>query len=187
MDMHRNLFTYVERLESRCTDVINMAVIHCTELPDLVMARIWGEKIVHTSSQTGNSGHFYIDRDGRIEEWVPISRVAHHVRGRNKDTIGIELVNNGRYPNWHHSSHQDMTDPYPGEQIDSLVRLLGQLVSQLPGLTGVAGHEDLDTELQPSAENKDVQIRRKVDPGPLFPWDQLLSRVALERHTTGVK
>ena len=71
-------------------------VIHCTELPDLGMARGFGEKVMHKNSHTGNSGHFYIDRDGSIEEWVPVNRVAHHVRGFNSKSIGIELVNNGR-------------------------------------------------------------------------------------------
>ena len=70
-------------------------VIHATELPDMETAREYGERIHHDESRTGNSGHFYIDRDGRIEQWVPLDRVAHHVRGHNRDSVGIELVNGG--------------------------------------------------------------------------------------------
>ena len=47
---------YVTRLESRAMDHVDLVVIHCTELPDLAMAREFGEREVH-ASRTGNSGH----------------------------------------------------------------------------------------------------------------------------------
>ncbi len=98
LDIRQRPLPYVERLENRYTDEIDLVVIHCTELPDLAMARVYGEREHYPETRTGNSGHFYIDRDGRIEQWVPLDRVAHHVRGFNPHSIGIELVNNGRYP-----------------------------------------------------------------------------------------
>ena len=109
--INQHPLAYSHRLENRCTDCINLVVIHCTELPDLATARVWGEKQIYAESQTGNSGHFYIDRDGSIEEWVPVNRIAHHVRGFNPKSIGIELVKNGRYPDWFQSTHQHMTEP----------------------------------------------------------------------------
>lgn len=160
-----------------------MIVIHCTELPDLAMARVWGEKVVHTESQTGNSGHFYIDRDGSIHQWVPIDYVAHHVRGHNEQSIGIELVNNGRYPDWFKSKHQQMSELYPAAQIDALAILLDHLVSKLPGLESIAGHEDLDTDLLPSEDDSDILIRRKLDPGPHFPWSLIMDKTPLKRLT----
>ena len=174
---------YTQRLESRCTDCINVVVIHCTELPDMEMARVYGERIHHTDSQTGNSGHFYIDRDGSIEQWVPLDRVAHHVRGFNSHSIGIELVNLGRYPHWYRSDHQKLTDPYPKEQIDALAGLLNHLVAQLPGLEGITGHEDVDTAELAAEDDPEVILRRKVDPGPLFPWATLMEKILLERLT----
>lgn len=176
--------SYIDRLEKRDTGNINLVVIHCTELPDLDTARQWGEKLVHENSRTGNSGHFYIDRDGTIEQWVPVERVAHHVRGQNVHTIGIELVNNGRFPDWFHSTHQHMSEPYPDRQIEALVFLLNELAAQQPGLELVTGHEDLDTDLLPADDRPDIQIRRKLDPGPLFPWPLLLSRITLRRLFT---
>ena len=158
-----------------------MVVIHCTELPDLEMARTFGEKLVHTQTRTGNSGHFYIDRDGSIEEWVPLNRVAHHVREHNLETIGIELVNTGRYPNWFHSQHQNMTDSYPAAQIKALVTLLNYLVSQLPGLQLIAGHEQLDTDQIAADDDPETLISRKLDPGPQFPWQSVLLKVVLYR------
>ena len=61
---------YADRLQLRALGDIDLVVIHCTELPDLAMAREYGERIVHASSQTGNSGHYYIDRDGAVQQWV---------------------------------------------------------------------------------------------------------------------
>jgi N-acetylmuramoyl-L-alanine amidase len=183
LKIHQNPLSYTQRLESRYTDDIKLAVIHCTELPDLAMARVWGEKVLHPESQTGNSGHFYIDRDGSIEQWVPVNRVAHHVRGFNPQSIGIELINYGRYPDWFHSGHQQMTEPYPEAQITALVALLNHLVTQFPGLIEISGHEDLDTDMLVSEDKPDSLIRRKTDPGPLFPWPLLMDKVSLNRLT----
>lgn len=174
---------YVQRLESRSIEAISLVVIHCTELPDLAMARVYGEREHHPETHTGNSGHFYIDRDGRIEQWVPLDRVAHHVRGFNPQSIGIELVNNGRYPDWFDAAHQQMSESYPGPQIKALTALIKQFQRQLPGLEKIAGHEDLDTGMVPSQDNPLTMIRRKVDPGPLFPWTQLMTEISLQRLT----
>ena len=89
-----------------------MVVIHCTELPDLAMAREYGERVLYDSG-AGNSGHFYIDRDGSVVQYVAPERVAHHVRGMNAHTLGIELVNRGRYPDWFDSRHQAMDEATP--------------------------------------------------------------------------
>ena len=172
---------YVKRLERRRTEDINLVVIHCTELPDMAMARIWGEKELHPESKTGNCGHFYIDRDGSIEQWVPVARVAHHVRGFNPQSIGIELVNNGRYPDWFLTGHQQMSEPYPDLQIGALATLLNDLQAELPALERVTGHEDLDTAMIPAEDKPDTMIRRKLDPGPLFPWSGVMKQISLHR------
>ena len=111
---------YSTALTQRDLGDVDLAVIHCTELPELSDARTMGEKIRYAGSGTGNSGHFYIDRNGQVENWVPVERVAHHVRGFNERSIGIELVNRGRYPHWWHADHQQMTEHYTVEQMASL-------------------------------------------------------------------
>lgn len=178
---HYRPLSYIDRLDSRDCDRIKMVVVHCTELPDLDMARTWGEKLVHGQSRTGNSGHYYIDRDGSIEQWVPLDRIAHHVRGHNADSIGIELVNKGRYPHWFHSQHQNMTERYPDAQISALATLLTDLTGQLPGLAVIAGHQQLDNGQIPADDAPQTLIRRKLDPGPQFPWQAILSGVPLQR------
>lgn len=148
------------------------------------MAREYGERLMHADSQTGNSGHFYIDRNGRIEQWVPLEFAAHHVKDHNFNTIGVELVNLGRYPDWFHSENQQMTETYPDVQIAALVRLVGYLQETLTGLRWVAGHEDIDTAMLPASDKPEVLIRRKLDPGIHFPWDAFLADVSLERLPT---
>jgi len=179
--IHSHLLPYAERLDARSLDDITGIVIHCTETPDLASAREFGERIHHARSQTGNSGHFYIDVDGRIEQYVPLQRIAHHVSGHNENTVGIEMVNPGRFPHWLHSQSQQLTSPYPSAQIDALVMLLQQLQQQVPTLHWIAGHEDLDQRLVIASDNPNIEVRRKLDPGPLFPWQQIMQNSELER------
>lgn len=111
--------------------------------------------------RTQNSGgpvssHYLIGNDGRIDQLVDDSQRAWHAgAGRwgtitdvNSASIGIELDNDG------HS-------PFPQVQIDKLLDLLADLTDRwrIPR-TQVIGHEDLAPG-------------RKIDPGPLFPWQQL--------------
>jgi N-acetylmuramoyl-L-alanine amidase len=171
---------YDTALAERPLDAIDLVVIHCTELPDLAMAREYGERILYDDG-TGNSGHYYIDRSGATYCFVGEHRVAHHTRGFNPRSIGIELINTGRYPDWLDSRHQDMREPYSPAQIDSLATLLDALRGSLPSLALIAGHEDLDTTQVPASNDAAVTVPRKRDPGPLFPWDDILARCQLER------
>ena len=172
---------YSTALTQRDLGDVDLAVIHCTELPELSDARTMGEKIRYAGSGTGNSGHFYIDRNGQVENWVPVERVAHHVRGFNERSIGIELVNRGRYPHWWHADHQQMTEHYTVEQMASLSVLLQDLAQNLPTLSWVTGHEDLDQEQIPAEDDPGRLVSRKTDPGPLFPWSDLLVQTSLKR------
>ena len=171
---------YVGRLQSRALTDIDLVVIHCTELPDLATAREYGERIVHPSG-TGNSGHYYVDRDGGVFRYVPDERVAHHVRGHNEHSVGIELVNTGRWPDWFDSRKQAMTEPYPAAQIDALLALLAHLRGALPNLRSIAGHEELDTDTVAASDDPAKQVQRKLDPGPLFPWPRVMAACGLQR------
>ena len=172
---------YEERLAARSIDTIDLVVIHCTELPNLAVAREYGERIQHSESQTGNSGHYYIDRDGSVHVWVRPERVAHHVRNYNLHSVGIELVNTGRYPDWLDSRRQAMSEPYTEAQIVSLIGLLTVLHAQFPNLRWIAGHEDLDTALVPASDDAQKEVPRKRDPGPMFPWSRVLIAIPLLR------
>ena len=176
---------YADALPSRALEAIDLVVVHCTELPDLATARSYGERVLYpgdgSDSGTGNSGHFYIDRDGSVHAWVPVERIAHHVRGYNPRSVGIELVNRGRFPDWLDSRSQAMDEPYPDVQVDALIGLLQQLCVELPALHHIAGHEDLDIERVPASDDPSKSVSRKRDPGPRFPWPRVLAAVPLRR------
>lgn len=102
------------------------------------------------------SAHYLVGDDGRIYQLVPDALRAWHAGGGrwgtmtdlNSASIGIELDNDG-------------SEPFTGAQIDSLVRLLEDLVERhgIPR-TAVIAHSDLAPT-------------RKRDPGHLFPWATL--------------
>lgn len=171
---------YVTRLQKRPMGAIDLVVVHCTELPDLAVAREYGERVHYPDSGTGNSGHYYISRCGRVEEWVPPDRVAHHVRGFNERSIGIELDNPGRFPDWYDSRCQEMKQPYTRPQLENLVRLLQILQNAIPGLIRISGHEMLDRERVASSNDPNVLVRRKTDPGPHLPWQTVITATGLE-------
>ncbi|WP_199097369.1 N-acetylmuramoyl-L-alanine amidase [Dyella sp. ASV21] len=181
--IHDQPLPYVDLLPERPASAVELVVIHCTELPDLATAREYGERVLYESG-AGASGHYYIDRDGSIYRYVPGTRVANHVRGHNANSIGIELVNLGRYPDWWNSKRQTMTEPYTAAQIAALRALLAQLRQEFPQLQLIAGHEDLDTARLPATDDPSLDVPRKLDPGPLFPWAQVLEGSGLDRTAT---
>ncbi|MEO8998953.1 MAG: N-acetylmuramoyl-L-alanine amidase [Rhodanobacter sp.] len=183
LTIHDQLLPYVDLLPERPAEAVDLVVIHCTELPDLATAREYGERVLHASG-AGNSGHYYGDRDGAVYRYVPGTRVANHVRRHNPNSIGIELVNLGRYPHWWDSQHQQMTEPYPAAQIHALAQLLARLGDDFPNLRRIAGHEDLDTAMMSASDDPAKEIHRKLDPGPLFPWAKVLESSGLTRIGT---
>lgn len=171
---------YEVRLTERLISAIDLVVIHCTELPDMPMAREFGERIRYEETQTGNSGHYYIDRDGAVSRFVANTRTAHHTFQFNARSIGIELVNLGRYPNWGDSRHQAFTEPYSKAQIESLLTLLRQLRHDVPSLRWIAGHDVLDRRKEAASDDPSILLARRLDPGPMFPWSEVLAESGLQ-------
>lgn len=178
LKIRHNPLPYQHNLQPRALDRIDLVVIHCTELPDLAMARKYGEKVLYPSG-TGHSGHYYIDRDGTIDCWVEPIYIAHHVIDYNHRSLGIELVNLGRYPNWFDSRHQNCQENYPDSQIMALLQLLNHLQTQLPCLKYIAGHEQLDSSTVAAEDCPNLSIKRKIDPGSHFPWQDVMQKIEL--------
>ncbi len=106
------------------------------------------------------SAHYFVWEDGRIAQLVPEARRAWHA-GRsawagetdmNSASIGIEIVNAG---------HEGGLPPYPAAQIEALVALCADICARraIPRRRVLA--------------HSDIAPGRKIDPGELFPWDQL--------------
>lgn len=142
------------------------------------------------------SVHFVVELDGTVIQQVPTNRRANHAgkssfNGRsncNDFAIGIEIVNPGRMTRigptqavaWWGQQFatglfdiREVTTPehghglwmnYPESQITAVVALLEALFSGVPTLTDITTHWY-------------VSPGRKVDPNPLFPLDQVRSRI----------
>jgi N-acetylmuramoyl-L-alanine amidase len=141
---------------------ITAIVIHDTGSHSAESAISW---LCNTAS--GVSAHYVIDRDGTIYNVVPDAECAWHagaselfgVSNVNEFSIGIEVVD----------ADDRAADPYPTVQLDAVVALTSDLVRRYQiTLNHIVGHADVA-----------VPHRRKIDPGPDFPWYDFLIRVAL--------
>lgn len=114
------------------------------------------------------SAHYLLsdEQPPRIYRLVPEDRRAWHAghsswKGQtqlNASSIGIEIVNAGDQPG---PDGRSTFAPYPPAQIDLLLRLVQDIVSRHQIRPDrVLGHSD-------------IAPQRKVDPGPLFPWQRL--------------
>lgn len=107
--------------------------------------------------------HYMIGRDGTLRRSIPEDQVGHHVFFYSERSIAIELVNDG-----------DGRDPFPAPQLDALIVLLQEIAKRRGiGRAGIKRHSDLDQGMLACDRNQ----RRKVDPGPAFPFEAVLDRV----------
>ena len=153
---------------------ITTVVLHCTELPTLGDARRTARRSFRLLPKPSyTAGHFYVDRDGRVERWVPEDRVVNHVAGHNATSVGVELVNRGRFPQWHDSQMQDPLEEYPAVQVAATLGTLEVLALRLPAATTLVRHSDLDERLVAATDDPSRRVRRRIDPGPRFPWAEV--------------
>jgi N-acetyl-anhydromuramyl-L-alanine amidase AmpD len=134
-----------------------------------------GDKVVFTGSRgdaakwkqffedsNDKSIHYIIDRDGNLASSLSENRVAWHAVGMNEKSIGIELTNNG-----------DGVEEFPQAMIDRLRTLIRDIKTRHPEITNdhIYMHSDVDNSTFPCAGK---QERRKRDPGPKFPFKELI-------------
>jgi N-acetyl-anhydromuramoyl-L-alanine amidase len=150
---------------------ISLVVVHGIALPPSRfggdgVARLFTNKLdagAHpyyaTIADLRVSAHFFIRRDGALNQFVPCARRAWHAgqsswRGRdrcNDFSIGIEL-----------EGADDV--PYASAQYVVLARLVRALKRRYP-IRDVVGHSD-------------IAPGRKTDPGPAFDWQRFRRRLA---------
>ncbi len=106
------------------------------------------------------SAHYVLDEDGTLyrlvnEEmraWHAGTSFWHGLRDLNSTSVGIEIVNPG---------HDYGYRAYPAAQISTLITLASEIMARHSiAPCDVLGHSD-------------IAPGRKVDPGELFPWEQL--------------
>jgi N-acetyl-anhydromuramyl-L-alanine amidase AmpD len=113
--------------------------------------------------------HFVIGRSGSIRPVIPPKEIANHALGVNDVTIGIEMVNRG-----------DSAEPFPAEQIKSLIGLIRDLRGEFPGITieNIVRHSDVDQRI---CECGQATYNRRQDPGSNFPFEEVLQSVKESR------
>ena len=106
------------------------------------------------------SCHYLVAADGQAFQLVPEARRAWHAgRGSwagetdmNARSIGIEMANAG---------HKYGAPPFEDAQIETVIALCRDIAARHRiAPTRILGHSD-------------IAVRRKVDPGEVFPWDRL--------------
>lgn len=106
------------------------------------------------------SAHFLVGRDGRLYQFVSLEHRAWHAgvsvlngrRALNKTSIGIEISGDGN------------VEPFTRAQVETVVRLVGVLTALFDiKAPWISGHQQIAPD-------------RKVDPGELFPWNEVVSR-----------
>lgn len=168
------LVSWYGRLGRRDRESITTLVLHATEIPHLDEAWEFAERSAKKSSDgTGVCGHLYIDREGTVHRFVPIDYIAAHAAGHNASSIGIELINKGRYPHHFDSRYQNPKEPFPESQIAALKRLMAAIVDVCPKLRTLLRHSDIDTNLVQASDDPEIRVRRRIDPGPQFPWSEV--------------
>jgi N-acetylmuramoyl-L-alanine amidase len=154
------------------TEPIDMVVIHSTGGPTCdsktgkpiwVKAGVMDENMREIEAHPSLGIHYMIGRDGALRKSISEDQVAHHVFRYSGRSISIELINDG-----------DGVDVFSSAQLDALVALLNDIKERRSIVRkGIKRHSDLDNALMPCDRSK----RRKVDPGPAFPFELILNRV----------
>lgn len=119
--------------------------------------------------------HFVIDRSGDTVEGRPIEEIGAHVRGHNRNSIGICLVGG-----WGGATTDQFEEHFTELQRQALWKLLDDLTAQFPNAR-IRGHNEVAAKACPcfdvsefiqngrhtSEETEDVQEGGSNSPSPL--------------------
>lgn len=164
-------------------------VVHYTAGNTVDSAVSWFKKV-----EAKASAHFVIGGDGHVVQMVELNKVAWHagqsawgnIKGLNRYSIGIELVNAGKlhrradskWVNWSNAiipddqvgeaQHKNESASagwqiYPEAQLNAAIKV-AQCLNSLHNYQDILGHDD-------------IAPHRKTDPGPLFPLNSFRSAV----------
>lgn len=196
---------YSQTYKSGMVRPIEVAVCHWTATPyprerrhgpsDLERFERWSRR------EAGPSTHFVVCRGGEVVQFAPLTERTWHAGGSvwvrpdgseerqvNSVSVGIDIENAGPlcldedgavvdcYGGAWHGSQPTMVDGELFEapttyQVEALVGLVAKLCGEVPALREPrvwVGHSDIKAT--------------KRDPGPLFPWDDVLAEVGRHEH-----
>ena len=118
---------------------INEIILHCSATPSKMDIGVKEIKEWHTSPKPKGNGwsdigyHYVIRRDGTIEDGRNVTKIGSHCYGRNRHSIGICLVGEGK-------THDAFTEP----QYKAIEQLLLSLIDLYPSIVNISQHSDYD-------------------------------------------
>lgn len=129
---------------------INEIVVHCAATPegkhfDVKDIDAWHKK----RGWSGIGYHYVILLDGTVEKGRPVERQGAHVRGRNKNTIGICYIGGVA------KDGKTAKDTRTPAQKVAMKALLEELLEEHPKVSKISGHNQYAAKACPSFNAKD--------------------------------
>lgn len=117
---------------------INLIVVHCSATRCNSTYTV--QQLYHDHVEVNHwryiGYHYYIRKDGRVEETRPLERMGAHAKGYNAHSVGI-CYEGGL------DEHGCPADTRTPEQVAAMARLIVQLHQQIPDIDQIIGHRDL--------------------------------------------
>jgi N-acetylmuramoyl-L-alanine amidase len=139
---------------------INEIIVHCAATPegkDFTVSDIdrWHKK----RGWSGIGYHYVVYRDGSVHKGRPVWKVGAHVRGRNRNTIGICYIGGV-------DKHgKKAKDTRTNAQKVAMTKLLTGLLDEFPKIKLISGHNQYAAKACPSfnakSEYKHLLVRNK--------------------------
>lgn len=129
---------------------IEEIIIHCSATrADMDYVDVdWVRKIhVEQRGWRDVGYHYFIKRDGVVEQGRPITQVGAHTKGHNSRSVGI------CYAGGLDANH-DPEDNRTPEQVDSMQRLITELMEAIPTIEEVSGHNEYSSKACPCFDVK---------------------------------
>jgi len=116
---------------------INTIVIHCSATPEAMTYPLESLRADHKSRGYVDVGyHYYIRKDGSVQEGRPLNQIGAHAKGYNTGSIGI-CYEGGL------DANRKPKDTRTEAQKKSMLVLLKATLKLYPSITRICGHRDL--------------------------------------------
>ena len=116
---------------------INTIVIHCSATPEAMTYPLESLRADHKKRGFVDVGyHYYIRKDGTVQEGRPLNQIGAHAKGYNTGSIGI-CYEGGL------DANRKPKDTRTEAQKKSMLVLLKSTLKLYPSITRICGHRDL--------------------------------------------
>ena len=116
---------------------INTIVIHCSATPEAMTYPLESLRADHKKRGFVDVGyHYYIRKDGTVQEGRPLNQIGAHAKGYNTGSIGI-CYEGGL------DANRKPKDTRTEAQKKSMLVLLKATLRLYPTITRICGHRDL--------------------------------------------